>query len=102
MSTMTAQVDPQLSKAIRRSHVSGDAVHAAFTLRDDDSGKGLSPEMTDRIVRDAVAKAAQATSAKPKGVVVFKNLQSFAIEAPGRLVERLVRDEAIQTATLGS
>jgi hypothetical protein len=99
---MKAQIDPQLSKAIRSSRVSGNSVHAAFTLRDDGNGKGLSPEMTDRIVKEAVDKAARASAAQPGGVVVFKNLQSFAIEAPARLVERLASDEAIQTGTLGS
>lgn len=40
---MKAQIDPQLSKAIRSSRASGNTIHAAFTLRDDNNGNGLSP-----------------------------------------------------------
>jgi hypothetical protein len=99
---MADHVDPLLSKAIRKGIKADDHVHAAFTLRDNDKGELLSPEMTDRIVKDLVSRVSRETARAAKTLVVFKNLQSFSIDAPASLVAELTKDDAIGTAALGS
>lgn len=97
-----AAIDPRLVSAIQAGKPSGRTVHAAFTLRNGITGEALSPEQTDEIVKDLVSRASKATT-KPVGkVVVFKNLQSFSIEAPAKVVEKLASEDAVDTAALGS
>lgn len=99
---MAPDVDPKLSRAIAKGMASGEPVHAAFTLRNSREGTSLSPETTDRIVHELVSRAAREADVAARKLVVFKNLQSFSIDAPAALVEKLVADEAIGTAALGS
>ncbi len=98
---MSALVDPKLEMAIRKEKAGNGQVHAAFTLRGT-NGKVVSPEETGRIVKKIVRKASRETKKSAAKVVVFKNLQSFSIEAPADLVERLAREDDIGTAALGS
>ena len=98
---MSALVDPKLTAAIRNGKAYGGEVHAAFTLRGD-NGEVLSPETTDRIVKEIVSKAATETKKAAGRLVVFKNLQSFSIEAPAVLVEELAKEDRIGSAALGS
>ncbi len=98
-------IDPKLTRQIRANKVKNGAdrpVHAAFTVAEASKGNFLSPEATDKVVKAAISRAAKKTEQKPGKVVVFKNLQSFSIEAPASLVESLAADEAIDTGTLGS
>ena len=97
---MSASVDPKLKTAIRNGKARGADVHAAFTLKGS-KGEIISPENTDRIVREIVRRAADGGKAATK-LVVFKNLQSFAIEGSADLVERIAKEDAIGTAALGS
>ncbi|UVO52813.1 hypothetical protein [Sphingomonas sp. SUN039] len=99
---MPSRIDPKLSKAIRKNLPDDAKVHAAFTLRNGSDGTRLTPETTDQVVREIVERASKETDTAAEGLVVFKNLQSFAIEAPASLVEKLTGDDAIGTAALGS
>jgi hypothetical protein len=98
---MTAFVDPNLLAAIASAKRGKGRVHAAFTLRRK-PGKPMSPEDTDKIVRKIVKKAADDTKTSAQKLVVFKNLQSFSIDAPPDLVEKLASEDEIGTAALGS
>ena len=98
---MTASVDPDLVAAIASAKKRKRHVHAAFTLRRK-RGKALSPEDTDEIVKKIVKKASDDTKTSAEKLVVFKNLQSFSINAPADLVEKLASEDDIGTAALGS
>lgn len=98
---MNASIDPKLKSAISRGMAREGEVHAAFTLRASD-GVPLSPEGTDSLVKEIVGKASQATQKSVGKLVVFKNLQSFSIEAPAELVESLTQEDSVWTASLGS
>lgn len=99
---MAGMIDPKLATAIRKGKPRDENVHAAFTLRNDGKGKALTPERTDEIVKDIVDRASRHTAKAVNKVVVFKNLQSFSIDAPATLVEKLVGEDAVSTAALGS
>ena len=94
-------MDPKLVRAIRNGKERDGSVHAAFTLRSV-NGKALSPETTDRVVKEILGKASQATQKAADRLVVFKNLQSFSVEAPAEFVEKLADEDAVGTAALGS
>jgi hypothetical protein len=82
-------IDPALVAAIAR----GGNVLATFTLKT--SGN------TDEIVKKMVKKASDHTKKSAEKLVVFKNLQSFSIDAPADLVEKLASEDDIGTAALG-
>ncbi len=98
---MSASVDPKLANAILQGKARDGKVHAAFTLRGV-KGEVLTPEKTDALVKEMVGKASSLTNKMADKLVVFKNLQSFSIEAPADLVEKLADEDAIGTAALGS
>ena len=99
---MAGMIDPKLATAIRKGKPEDKNVHAAFTLRNDGKGKALTPERTDEIVRDIIGRVSRETAKAVGKVVVFKNLQSFSVDAPATLVEKLADEDAVSTAALGS
>lgn len=99
---MTAKVDPELSRAIRQRKGRDSLVHAAFTLKNSSDGKALSPDSTDMVVHRLVDRAQSKTSKKPERLVVFKNFQSFSIDAPASFIEELTQQDDISSAALGS
>lgn len=99
---MTAIIDPKLGKAIKRLKSKDRLVHAAFTLKNAQNGQFLSPERTGILVNQIVDRAAKKIDKKPERVVVFKNMQSFSIDAPASLIEELTHEDHISTAALGS
>lgn len=101
MGAMSATVDPKLATAIRNGKARDGSVHAAFTLRGP-QGQPLSPETTGKIVERVVKQASKDTNRSVGKLVVFKNLQSFSVEAPAALVERIATEDSIGTAALGS
>jgi hypothetical protein len=92
-----AKIDPRLKRALKQ----GGQVQASFTLKDNE-GRLLKPEETDTIAKKIVSKAAKESKAGVHKLVVFKNLQSFSVNAPADLVQKLTDDEAVGTAALGS
>lgn len=99
---MSAKIEPELCEAIRRHKRQDKLVHAAFTLKNASDGKLLSPERTSKVVKRLVDLASSKTAKKPARVVVFKNMQSFSIDAPASFIEELTNQDDISTAALGS
>ena len=118
-----AKVDPRLLEEINRSSnqsgrestrrgadsdASGSAeaeaasapIQAVITLRSGDDGKPLSPEATEAHVHEAVERARSITALEAHRVKVFKNLQSFTIEADPEFVKTLIEDDMVDSASL--
>jgi hypothetical protein len=75
-------------------------IQAVITLRSGDDGKPLSPEATEACVHDAVERARSRTALEARKVKVFKNLQSFTVEADPEFVKSLIEDDIVDSASL--
>jgi hypothetical protein len=113
-----AKVDPRLLQEINRSGresartrrgggTSGsdagsaaEPIQAVITLRSGDDGKPLSPEATEAHVHEAVERARSRTALDARKVKVFKNLQSFTVEADPEFVKTLIEDDIVDSASL--
>lgn len=106
-----AKVDPRLLQEINRSSKrslresapapSDNApIQAVITLRSGDDGKPLSPEATEAHVQEAVERARSRTALEARKVKVFKNLQSFTVEADPEFVKTLIEDDIVDSASL--
>jgi hypothetical protein len=115
-----AKVDPRLLQAINRNsgresarrgsggagadaRSVGDAatpVQAVITLRSGPDGQPLSPEATEASVHQAVERARSLTTLDAHKVKVYKNLQSFTIEADPEFVKTLIEDDIVDSASL--
>jgi hypothetical protein len=75
-------------------------IQAVITLRSGNDGKPLSPEATEAHVHEAVERARSITALEAHKVKVFKNLQSFTIEADPEFVKTLIEDDIVDSASL--
>jgi hypothetical protein len=100
-----ANIDPRLRQAISKA-ITCKAGHptrrvqAVVTLRSKDPSKPLDPAETEKSVKNLVDKAAQQTNAQPNDVVVFGNLQSFAIDADAKLISKILDEDRVDSASL--
>lgn len=102
---MAAYLDPKLVKALReaRKAVPDQAegrVQAVVTLRSRDPSKPRDAADTEKKVRKLIAKTTRQTRQSPKDLVVFPNLQSFAIDAEAEFVTKILADDDIDSASL--
>jgi hypothetical protein len=96
---MANQVDPRLLTAIRTSK---SPVQAIVTLRSTRDGQPLTPEDTASSVKQMVERAVAAVPGTAKRIKVFPNLQSFSIEADADVVQQLLEEEEVDTASLNA
>jgi hypothetical protein len=100
-----AEIDPKLAQAISEAETGspGDParrVQAVVTLRSKHPSKPLDPAETERSVKALVEQAAKRTNAKPNDVVVFRNLQSFSIDADAALISKILEEDQVDSASL--
>ena len=113
-----AKVDPRLLQAINRrgresarrgasgsgaesaAESAAAPVQAVITLRSGPDGLPLSPEATEASVHQAVERARSLTALDARKVKVFKNLQSFSVEADPEFVKTLIEDDIVDSASL--
>lgn len=91
------RIDPRLVTAL--AHGAG-PVQALVTLRNHVASRPLAPAETEASVRTMVDKASRITSTTPKDVVVFPYMQSFTIEAESALIEKLLDEDDVGSASL--
>ena len=91
-----AKVDPRLLREITRA----EPVQAVITLRSGADGKPLSPEATEASVHEAMERARSRTALDAHRVKVYKNLQSFTVEADPEFVKSLIEDDVVDSASL--
>jgi hypothetical protein len=94
-----AKVDPRLLKKIKEEKA-GRPVQAVITLRSGPDGRPLTPEATEESVQAVIKRAQSRTARDVTRVKVFKNLQSFAVEAEPEFVQCLIDDESVDSASL--
>jgi hypothetical protein len=76
------------------------SVQAVITLRSGPDGLPLSPEATEASVQQAVERARSITALDAHKVKVYKNLQSFTVEADPEFVKTLIEDDIVDSASL--
>lgn len=102
-----ADIDPKLEQAINAAeseiaqpgHPSR-RVQAVVTLKSKSPLKPLDPAETEASVKTLVEDAAKQTNAQPNDVVVFKNLQSFSIDADASLISKILGEDQVGSASL--
>jgi hypothetical protein len=75
-------------------------VQAVITLRSGPDGRPLTPEATEACVHQAVERARSLTALDARKVKVFKNLQSFTVEADPEFLKTLLEDDIVDSASL--
>jgi hypothetical protein len=94
-----AHIDPQLQHEVDRFRGDNRNLQALVVLNRS-SVAGRKPDEVGTIVNDLVADVCAASQSKPARVVVFKNINSFAVEAPAKFLDSLLRRSQIGSATL--
>src|ERR1043166_8337249 len=91
-----ADIDPKLTQAIAEAEGEDGQpghparrVQAVVTLRSKHPSKPLDPAETEESARALAQQAAKQTNAEPNDVVVFRNLQSFSIDADAKLISKI-------------
>src|SRR5436305_188800 len=97
-----ALIDAQLQSQLKLAQSSGAPVGATFTLRGADDNPVLSPEEAESKTHEVIARAAAASRARPDGLSVFPNIQSFALQAPPAFLRHLLEQPEIDSAMASS
>lgn len=92
---MAAKIDPRLRAALRGQG----PVQAVVTLKSPLSGRPLEADQTEASVKQLLDDAARKTNSQPHGFVVFKNLQSFSIDAAPNLINEILQRPSIDSAS---
>ncbi|MCG5248424.1 hypothetical protein [Methylorubrum extorquens] len=99
MKTPDHRIDPRLVMALE--HRTG-PVQALVTLRSDVDSRPLEPAVTERSVKTIVDEASRRTHTVPKDVVVFPHMQSFTIEAEPNLIQSILDENELDSASLNA
>jgi hypothetical protein len=91
------RVDPSLLRELAEAENKKLLLQAVIFLRSD-KGDAPPPEETERKVRQLLAGASKKTGEEPVGVNVFRNLNSFAIEASPAFVRTLLKSKKVRSA----
>jgi hypothetical protein len=102
---MMADIDPKLAQAISEAKAGSPGhparrIQAVVTLRSKQPSKPLDPAETEESVRALVGDAAKQTNAQPNDLVVFRNLQSFSIDADATLISKILEEDQVDSASL--
>lgn len=100
-----ADIDPKLAEAISAAEGGQPGhperrVQAVVTLRSNDPSKPLNPAETEESIRTLVEEAVKQTNAEPNDLVVFRNLQSFSIDADAKLISKILDEDRVGSASL--
>jgi hypothetical protein len=91
------QTDANLLTDLMRAEKAGQPVQAVVFL-DDEGLEAPSADQTEMTVRKVIKRAEAQTATRPIAVNVFRNLHSFALEAPAEFVRALLDDPAVRSA----
>ncbi len=94
------RIDPELLRQLESAVADAGNVQAVFVLKPSDPEKPiLDPEETEAVVKRVLKRVARQTGTKPDDSHVFRNLQSFVLDAPATFVRRLIEQKEIAAAT---
>jgi hypothetical protein len=92
------KVDPELVRQLEEAEAGGDEpVEAVFTLSGDD-GPVPGPEEVEKVTRQVIDRAQEATGAGVEDVNVFRYLASFVVRAKPGLIRSLLDQPEIGSA----
>lgn len=91
------KVDPELVRQLEEADAGEEPVEAVFTLGGDD-GPAPSPEEVEKVTRQVIDRAQEATGAGVEDVNVFRYLASFVVRAKPRLIRSLLDQPEIGSA----
>lgn len=98
-----APSEPEISRALRRQlDAAGEAerVEAVLTLRPDEgSGEPAEPAAVEETVERVLRRVAEETGTTDYDFNVFGFLESFAVVAEPRFIERLLGQPEVESAT---
>jgi hypothetical protein len=98
-----APSDPQISPELRRQlDTAGNAerVEAVLTLRpDQESGEPAEPSAVEETVERVLRRVAEETGTTDYDFNVFGFLESFAVAAEPKFIERLLSQPEVESAT---
>ena len=94
-----ASTDPELLRQLDAAAQSDASLSATFTLRSPSAERPLSPEETKSAVEQIMNRARQATGDRERGVTVFANIQSFAVDAPAPFIKTILGEPEIESAS---
>jgi len=92
------RADPELDRQIAAAKDSAESLSATFTLKSPAHKEVLSPDETREAVRNIVQRVEREVAERAHDVNVFPYLQSFAVQAPPSVVERLAAQPEIASA----
>ena len=97
-----APSDPEISPGLRRQlDAAGEAerVEAVLTLRPDEAGEPAEPSAVEETVERVLRRVAEETGTTDYDFNVFGFLESFAVAAEPRFIERLLGQPEVESAT---
>lgn len=92
-------IDPELKKAVQQLRNQNRSLQALVTL-ERTSIRGKLPAEVTAVVNSLVKETSEDCHLEPARVVIFNNINSFAIEAPARFLDRLFKSQRVGSATL--
>lgn len=92
-------IDPELRIAVKKLRNDSRDLQALVTL-ERASVQGKEPFEVTAVVNSLVRETAADCHLEPTRVVIFNNINSFAIEAPARFLDRLLKSRRVGSATL--
>ncbi len=96
----TATIDPALLKELKQAKA-GDRLEVVVALHPPDPKQAyVTPEQTQSIVEDLLARVGKTTGAKPLDYNIFKYLGSFVVVASPKFIRELVKQDEVASATL--
>ena len=96
------KIDPRLLQALEDTATGKGPVQAVVTVGAQGGANLLAPAETEKMVKDIVDRAAQASNSLPHKLVIFPNMQSFSIEADPILLRKILDEDQVDAATLNT
>ena len=94
---MAARTDPVLSAQLRAAAAGEAPVEAVIGLRQEGRGAG-DGDAVAALTEDLLARVREQTGAEAHDYNVFRNLASFAVVAPARVIASLIEQPEVESA----
>lgn len=94
-------IDPELKDAVEKLRNQNRNLQALVTL-EGTSMRGKAPSEVTAVVNSLVRETADDCHLEPTRVVIFNNINSFAIEAPAKFLDRLFKSQRVGSAILNN
>src|SRR6476469_2898010 len=97
MATLSAKIDPELTRQLQRARSSGQPVHAVVSVRRT-PGRPPQPDKIEALVKDALDRTSAATGQRPADYHVLGRMATAYVSAPAQFISALVAQPEIVAA----